>query len=75
MNITEVWLDALHGLTINNSLQSEHTVGRWVVRTDVDGSKITVRSKDSGEEFDLEKMEWTNAKYTLNEMVLLWLSS
>lgn len=25
------------------------------VRTDEDGSKITVRSKDSGEEFDLEK--------------------
>lgn len=37
------------------------------VRTDEDGSKITVRSKGSGEEFDLEKMEWTNAKYTLNE--------
>lgn len=37
------------------------------VRTDEDGCKITVRSKDSGEEFDLEKMEWTNAKYTLNE--------
>ncbi|WP_449139207.1 helix-turn-helix domain-containing protein [Segatella sp.] len=37
------------------------------VRTDEDGSKIIVRSKDSGEEFDLEKMEWTNAKYTLNE--------
>ena len=37
------------------------------VRTDDDGSKIIVRSKDSGEEFDLEKMEWTNAKYTLNE--------
>ena len=36
-------------------------------RSDEDGSKITVRSKDSGEEFDLEKMEWTNAKYTLNE--------
>lgn len=37
------------------------------VRTDEDSSKITVRSKDSGEEFDLEKMEWTNAKYSLNE--------
>ncbi|HRN22488.1 MAG TPA: AAA family ATPase, partial [Prevotella sp.] len=37
------------------------------VRTDEDGNKITVRSKDSGEVFDLEKMEWTNAKYTLNE--------
>lgn len=37
------------------------------VRTDEDGSKIIVRSKDSGEEFELEKMEWTNAKYTLNE--------
>ena len=37
------------------------------VRTDENGSKIIVRSKDSGEEFELEKMEWTNAKYTLNE--------
>lgn len=37
------------------------------VKTDENGSKIIVRSKDSGEEFDLEKMEWTNAKYTLNE--------
>lgn len=36
-------------------------------KTDENGSKIIVRSKDSGEEFDLEKMEWTNAKYTLNE--------
>ncbi len=32
------------------------------VRTDEDGSKITVRSKDSGEEFDLEKMEWTQCE-------------
>lgn len=37
------------------------------VKTDENGSKIIVRSKDSGEEFELEKMEWTNAKYTLNE--------
>ena len=36
-------------------------------KTDENGSKIIVRSKDSGEEFELEKMEWTNAKYTLNE--------
>ena len=37
------------------------------VKTDENGSKIIVRSKDSGEELELEKMEWTNAKYTLNE--------
>ena len=36
------------------------------VRTIV-GDKITVRSKDTDEEFELEKAEWTNAKYTLNE--------
>ena len=37
------------------------------VKTDENDSKIIVRSKDSGEELELEKMEWTNAKYTLNE--------
>ena len=36
------------------------------VRTIV-GDKITVRSKDTDEEFELEKAEWTNSKYTLNE--------
>ena len=36
------------------------------VRTII-GDKITVRSKDTDEEFELEKAEWTNAKYTLNE--------
>lgn len=36
-------------------------------KTDENDSKIIVRSKDSGEELELEKMEWTNAKYTLNE--------
>ncbi len=30
-------------------------------------NRITVRSKDTGEVFELEKMEWTNAKYALNE--------
>lgn len=36
------------------------------VRTII-GDEITVCSKDSDEEFVLEKAEWTNAKYTLNE--------
>ncbi len=31
------------------------------------GEEITVRSKDTDEEFVLEKVEWTNSKYTLNE--------
>ena len=44
MNITEVWIDALHSLTINNSLQSEHTVGRWVVRTDVDNIVVLIKA-------------------------------
>ena len=44
VNITEVWIDALHGLTINNSLQSEHTVGRWVVRTDVDNIVVLIKA-------------------------------
>lgn len=36
-----------------------------VVRIDNEG--IIVKSKDDDEEFELEKAEWTNAKYTLNE--------
>lgn len=31
------------------------------------GNEITVRSKDTDEEFVLEMAEWTNSKYTLNE--------
>ena len=37
------------------------------VKPDEEGDKIIVRSKDSDEEFELEKMEWVNAKYTINE--------
>ena len=37
------------------------------VKPDEEGDKIIVRSKDSDEEFDLEKMEWVNVKYTINE--------
>ena len=44
MDITEVWIDALHSLTIDNGLQTEHTVGRWVVRTDVDNILILVEA-------------------------------
>ena len=44
VNITEVWIDALHSLTINNGLQTEHTVGRWVVRTDIDYVVILVEA-------------------------------
>lgn len=36
------------------------------VRTIV-GDQIMVESKESGEVFQLEQVEWTNAKYTLNE--------
>ena len=31
------------------------------------GDEIMVRSKDDDEDFVLEKAEWTNSKYTLNE--------
>ena len=44
VDITEVWIDALHSLTINNSLQSEHTVGRWVVRTNVDNIVVLIKA-------------------------------
>lgn len=33
----------------------------------ISNDEIIVRSKDTGEEFELEQMEWTNSKYTLNE--------
>lgn len=36
-----------------------------IVSIDSDG--ITVRSRDTGEEFTLDPAEWTNSKYTLNE--------
>lgn len=35
--------------------------------TDIYEGIITVRSKDTGESIALERMEWTNTKYTLNE--------
>lgn len=34
----------------------------------LDGRNITVRSKDGGEAFRLEKAEWTNSKYTLDDV-------
>lgn len=33
----------------------------------ISNDEIIVRSKDDDEEFELEKSEWTNSKYTLNE--------
>ena len=33
----------------------------------ISDDEIIVRSKDTDEEFELELMEWTNSKYTLNE--------
>lgn len=36
-------------------------------RFDEEGDRILVHSKDTDEDFELEKMEWTNSKYTLNE--------
>jgi len=44
MDITEVRIDALHSLTIDDGLETEHTVGRWVVRTDVDHVVILVET-------------------------------
>lgn len=35
--------------------------------TTICGEKVSVRSKETGDTFDLQPMEWTNAKYTLNE--------
>lgn len=35
--------------------------------THIENGKITVRGKDEGEEFLLDKAEWSNSKYTLNE--------
>ena len=35
MDITEVRIDALHGLTVQHSLQAQHTMGSRVLRTDV----------------------------------------
>ena len=35
MDITKVWIDALHGLTVEYSLQAQHTMGSRVLRTDV----------------------------------------
>lgn len=34
---------------------------------DISYDEITVRGRDNGETFSLQKAEWTNAKYTLNE--------
>lgn len=31
------------------------------------GHRVTVESKDNGDVFELERMEWTNSKYVLNE--------
>lgn len=35
--------------------------------THIENGKITVRGKDEGVEFLLDKAEWSNSKYTLNE--------
>ena len=35
VNVAKVWIDALHGLAVNNGLQTEHTMSGWVVRTDI----------------------------------------
>ncbi len=37
-------IDALHSLAVDDSLQAEHTVGRWVVRTDVDHIVVLVET-------------------------------
>ena len=40
VDIAEVWIDALDGLTVENGLQAEHTVGGGVLRTDIDNIVI-----------------------------------
>ena len=46
MDIAEVGIDTLHGLTVQHRLQTEHTVSSWVLRTNVNhiiiGTKQTV---------------------------------
>ena len=44
VNVTEVWIDALHGLAVDNGLQTEHTVGGWVVRTDIHHIVVIVKT-------------------------------
>ena len=44
VDISEVRINALHGLTVDNGLKTEHTMGRWVVRTDVDNILIIIEA-------------------------------
>ena len=44
VDISEVRINALHGLTVDNGLKTEHTMGRWVVRTDVDNILILIEA-------------------------------
>jgi hypothetical protein len=36
MDVAKVWIDALYDLSVEHSLQTEHTVGSRVLRTDVE---------------------------------------
>ena len=44
MDIAEMRIDALHGLTVEHCLQAKHTVGGRVLGTDVD--HIVIRTKE-----------------------------
>ena len=59
-------IDALHDLTVNNGLQAEHTVGRWVLRTDVDYILVV------GEEFSLAANELSVGIEAIN-LSVFWL--
>ena len=52
---------------VKNDVQHRFYNGMIGEVVSIDGSEIVVRSRDTDEEFELEKAEWANAKYTLNE--------
>lgn len=52
---------------IKNDVQHRFYNGMIGEVVRINHDEIIVRSKDTDEEFELEQMEWTNSKYTLNE--------
>ena len=52
---------------VKNDVQHRFYNGMIGEVVSIDGNEIVVRSRDTDEEFELEKAEWANAKYTLNE--------
>lgn len=52
---------------IKNSPDHKFYNGMLGEVTDLSNGIVTVRSKDSGETMTVERMEWANSKYTLND--------